>query len=176
MAELITRATLQDVLEELRLAFRIRIAEKDLEGTVNAWISALTGLTLESVRTAAKRHIQVGEHFPRVKEIRELALDFMARTNGVIARRTEANPRGCAVCGAEYQKHMITRKRVEIVKYPENRTEYRTILEPLFGKDGKQVVVDGKPVMVPAYETVESPREDIFHDPVAHGLVNLIPA
>lgn len=156
MLELLTRDALEPVLEELRLAFRIRIPEKDIEGTVRAWTEALHGLTVESVQMAAKRHVQTGEHFPRVKEIRELALDFMARTNAVVERRRIEDARGCATCGATYGYYERERRKVDVIKHESGRVEYRDVLDE-----------KGMPV----WETVTSTRMEIFHDRAAHHLL-----
>jgi hypothetical protein len=51
----------------------------------------------------------------------------------------------------------------------DGKVRYTEVLEPLT-RDGKPVFADGKPVLVPVWETVRSPREDIYHDPVAHGV------
>lgn len=170
MAELMTFAVAAEILEQFRLAWRARIADKDLEPTARLWLQSLTGLTAESVRAAAKRAIQSGEHFPRVKEIRESALQFMGRTNAIVALRTDADPNQCAICGARYQQHTVRRKLVQVTPLGNGEFRYDDVLEPLLGKNGKPVLADGKQVMVPVWETVRSPREDIFHDPVKHGV------
>lgn len=156
MAELITLETLAPILEDLRLAHHFRIAEKDLAGTVRIWSRTLAGLHADAVRTAADRQIQTGERFPHVKEIRELALEVMSRTNATVARIAHNDdPDACIVCGATYQYHEVKRKRVEIVDLPLGRREYREILDE-----------KGAPI----WETVISPRAEMIHDRAKHGV------
>jgi hypothetical protein len=170
MSELLTLDVVAEILEQFRLAWRARTPEKDLAPTAAVWFESLTGLTAESVRVAAKRAIQGGQHFPRVKEIRESALAFMGRTNAVMAMRTDASPNQCGICGARYEHHLVRRKVLQASPIADGKFRYDEVVEPLVDKQGKPVFVDGKQVHVPVWETVRSPREDIFHDPVKHGV------
>jgi hypothetical protein len=170
MADLVTLPVVAEILEQFRLAWRAKIAEKDLAPTANVWLGSLTGLTAESVRAAAKRAIQSGEHFPKVKEIRESALQFMGRSNAVVALRVEANPNQCGICGARYEHHLIRRKVVQAIPVGDDKFRFEDVLEKLLDKQGKPVIRDGQQVLVPVWETVRSPREDIFHDPAKHGI------
>jgi hypothetical protein len=152
VAELITLESLGPVLDKLRLAFRVRLTERDVVPTVEVWLDGLTGLTVESVQTAARRHIQTGEHFPRVKELRELALEFMGRTQaGHPERRPGTHPLACSICGAKPEPVIVTRP----MRNP--REQYAIILD-----------LENKPVM----ETVDTGHTEIYHDRAAHHLVD----
>jgi hypothetical protein len=167
MAELLTLGTLAETLEELRLAWRVRIPEKDMEPMARTWLDALVGLTAESVRIAAKRRIQTNDRFPSVKELRETALEFMARSNAYTAPRF-TDPEQCPICGVKADYHPVRRKKVEIRQHEDGRTRYIELTEPLLGKNGQPVLADGKPVLVPIWETITSPRKTVLHDRAAH--------
>lgn len=169
MPELITRDTLGPALEELRLAFRIRLVEKDVDGTLGVWQRALEGLPVEAVQTAVRQHIRAGEHFPRIKEIVDRAKEFLARTTGATMVRVQANPYQCAICGAKYEYHEVDTRQVVIVKLVTGQTRYIDRFKP----DGSPAL-DGKGE--PIWIRIVSPRADIYHDPVAHGLVRPLSA
>lgn len=145
MAELITAETLEPILDEFRVAYRARITKEDAAPTVRAWLDGLTGLTAESVHTAAKRHMQTVKLFPRISEIRELALEFVGRTNGTMPA-PRANPLACPICGAEPVPIMAIRPR---------RTGAGEIIRD----------AAGEPVM----QEIEI-RTEVYHDRAAHHI------
>src|SRR5262245_1426429 len=95
------------MLDELRVAYRVRIPDDAISLTVRTWVNGLAGLPAEAIATAIKHHIRSEKMFPRVSEIRAKALEFLARTNAVIETRRSDDLDACAICGARYEYPMI---------------------------------------------------------------------
>lgn len=162
MSELITPETLLPILDEVRIAFRTRIPQAEIASLAKSWFKSVAGLRTESVQAAADQYMRTGQNFPRIKEIRELALKHAGITTPQLDRRRD-DLDVCGICGARYEDCEVETREVVIVKLENGHTVYCD----RFDAEGKPALNGRGGVR---WIRVQSPVKMIFHDRAAHGL------